>query len=311
VRRAIWNLLGIVLLIVFLVPVVQAEEATQNIQNPMGWMNQLEEMTLGTVQPGSLLERLDQFEMLVTGKRRDASLVERLTRLDTVILTNQPQDISLLYKTQALEWALFKEVKSGPLKSRLEQMEQLLFGRIYAGPLTKRLEKLINQIYPGGVVRGRWVSIPEGLLIRVRMLNELNSKQNHSGDSFQYEVAETVMYNQAIVFPKGMRSVGLLREIKRPGNLGRDAVLKVDFQKLRALDGTPVAADYGAKASEMNSSHTRAVGISTAGMMAFGPGGILFGMVIKGKEKVIPEGSEFYIQVAEPARIYTLIDDRR
>ncbi len=309
-RRSFWSLLWLFFAAALFVPAVRAEEAAQNPQNPIQWLNELEETVLGRVQPGSLVERLNQFEQTVTGKNRDDSLVERLTHLDTVIFANQPQDICLLYKTQALEWVLFKEVKAGSLQSRLEQLEQLIFGRAYTGPMTKRLEKLINQVFPGGAVEGRWISVPEGLLVKVRLLDTLSSKQNQSGDTFRYEVAETVRYNNAIILPQGSRGIGQLQQIKRPGNLGRDAILKFDFRQLRALDGTLVELVYGAKASEMNASHTRAVGISTAGIWAFGPGGILFGMAIKGRERVIEEGTEFYVQIAEPIRVYTLTDDR-
>jgi hypothetical protein len=41
-------------------------------------------------------------------------------------------------------------------------------------------------------------------------------------------------------------------------------------------------------------------------MLAFGPGGILFGLAVKGKEMTIPKGTEFYLQVKEPVRIYTI-----
>ncbi len=294
-----------------LIMCVMVSRAEEPIRNPIDWLGQMEIDVLGSPQPQNLLDRLSNFELMLTGKNREGSLVERLSHLQKVIYQNQPHDVSIVYKTQALEWVMYKEIHAGPLKSRLEQMEQLLFGRSYTGPFSKRFEKLVNQVFPKGAIEGQWTSIPEGLLVKVRMIDELSSKQNKAGDLFKYEIAETVFHNQTVVFAKGAQGIGRLQQVKKPGNLGRDAMLVLDFAAIRALDGTPIPIFYGAKASEKNDSHTRVVGASTAGMLVFGPQGILFGMVIRGNEKVIKTGTEFYVQVKEPARIYTLTEERR
>lgn len=82
----------------------------------------------------------------------------------------------------------------------------------------------------------------------------------------------------------------------------------VDYAIVRALDATPVRMFYGAKALKMDRSRKLAVSASAAGMVALGPGGILLGLVIKGKETIIPVGTEFYLQVNQPVRIYTIAD---
>ena len=97
-----------------------------------------------------------------------------------------------------------------------------------------------------------------------------------------------------------------MQQVKKPANMGRDARLMLDFSEVRAMDGTLVEIFYGAKAQEINRSRQLAVGASAAGMVAFGPQGILFGLAVKGREKVIPAGTELYLQVKEPVRIYTI-----
>jgi hypothetical protein len=282
--------------------------AENTTQNPFEWLNKLEVEVLGEASPGGLLDRLNQLEEIMTGRIREGSLAERLSRLDTLLYTNQPYDLSLIYKAQALEWVLYKEGTSGWLKLKLEKMENLLFGKVYSGPITKRLERIVNQVFSNGMIKGRWTTIPQGQLIKIRMLDELSSLKNKPGDQFHFLVVDTVVSQNYILFPKGIIGLGVLQQIQKPSSLGRDAMLILDFTKIRALDGTSVKMYLGSKASEMNRSLKLAVGASAAGMLAFGPEGILIGLVVQGKEKTIPAGTEFYLEVKEPVRIYTLAE---
>lgn len=279
-------------------------------RNPLDWLNELEANVSGSSTSGSLFDRLTQFEIFLTGRTMDEPLVDRLTYLDTLLYANQPHDICLLYKLQALEWVLYHEALSGPVLARLERIETFLYGQTFFGPITKRFDRLINQIFPDGTIKAKWVSVPEGLLVKVKIVDELSSVNSKAGDEFQYLIAETVVVDDFVIFTKGSSGVGILKEVKKPRNLGRDARLLLDFVKMRAVDGTPVKISAGSKSSELNRSYQLAVGASAAGMLAFGPEGILFGLAVKGKERTIPAGTEFYLQISESVRIYTIKDDR-
>ena len=281
--------------------------ADDKVKNPLEWLSDLEIGAFGVASPtGPLLERLNQLEESVTGRIREGTFVERLSRLDTLLYTNQAYDISSFFKLQALEWVLYKEGFSGPLGLRLEKMERLLLGNAYTGPFTKRLEKLVSQVFPEGVVKGYWANISAGLLVRVKIMDELSSTKSKPGDKFHFVVVETVTQDVFVLFPRGITGVGVLRQIKRPANLGRDARLTLDFVEIKTMDGSPVKIYYGSKAQEMNHSRQLAVGASAAGMLALGPQGILFGLAVKGRELTIPVGTEFYLQVKEPIRVFTL-----
>jgi hypothetical protein len=294
---------GLILIFCFFGLTLEAKTSTRN---PVEWINSLEMEITGKVEHGGILERIGKSENYLVGRSRDGSPVERLSYLDTIIYINQPYDICLIYKVQALEWVLFKEAKPGSLADRVENIEKLLNGTAYTGPYNKRLDKLITQVFSDGNVKGHWTDIPDGMLIKIRMDDTLSSVDNNPGDQFHFTVMETVTNRNRVLFMKGITGTGILEQVKRPENLGRDAQLKFDFGQIQALDGTLVKIFYGAKAMEINRSRQWAVGASAAGMLALGPGGILFGLVIKGKEQVIPAGTEFYIQVQEPVRIYTL-----
>jgi hypothetical protein len=279
------------------------------VKSPPDWLREIELAAVGRVSEGGLLERLGSLENVMTGKIRTGTLDERLARLNGLLYTNQPYDICLLYKIQALDWRLYQSESEGSILSRLEKLENEVFGTVYSGPMTIRIERLIDQVFPGGVIKARWSNIPGGLLVKVRSLDELNSVRNKPGDRFRLVVVDTVRDNHSILFPQGTMGIGVLGEITQPDNLGRDAQLRVDFAEFRALDATPVRLNYGSKALKMDRSRQLAFSTSAAGMLAFGPGGIILGLVIKGKETTIPAGTEFYLEVTEPVRIYTLYEN--
>lgn len=294
------------MIVVFLVTATSFAETLA--QNPLEWLGRLEAETYGNSFGGGVFERLSRLEETLIGKNRDENLVKRLAYLDRLLYVNQPHDISLIYKVQALEWLIYKAAGSGALIERTGNMEMTLFQRKFNGPINQRLEKLISQIFPEGVVKGAWVTIPEGLRVRVKMIDPIHSATNKVGDEFRYEVVETVYQGRQVVFPAGMTGRGLLKTVKRPDKLGNDARLTLDFREIRALDGTPVKVGYSLKAGDNGHSRRWVVGASTAGMLAFGPGGILIGLAVKGEEKEIPTAAEFYLEVTESVRVFTLLE---
>lgn len=310
------GILGIIIILtglflyfsIFLVAADSEIARVRALKSPSDWLKEIEVAVIGRVSEGGLLNRLSAMEEMMTGKIRTGTLDERLSRLEGLLYINQPYDICLFYKIQALDWILYRSESEGPIKSRLEKLEKDIFGSVYSGPMTKRVERLIGQVFPGGAVKARWVNVPGGTLVKVRILDELNSVKNKPGDRFRLVVTDTLLDNGSIIFPQGTVGEGVLGEVIQPDNLGRDAQLRIDFAEIRALDATPVHLYYGTKALKMDRSRQLAFGASAAGMLAFGPGGILLGLVIKGKETTIPVGTEFYLEVAKPLRIYTLYE---
>jgi hypothetical protein len=224
--------------------------------------------------------------------------------LNTLIYDNQPYDIAVMYKVQALEWVLFQQVFPASLQQRVAKLEKTLFGMVYDGPIASRVEKMVNQVFTLGTVQAHWVSIPEGLPVKVKLLDEISSQKGRVGDSFRFSVVETVVHNGMVVIPKGALGRGSIVNVTRPRKLGIDARLMLDLKEIRALDSTLVPLAYGPKTARPQQ---LAVGASAAGMLILGPGGIVFGMAVKGKEKVIPAGTEINAQVNQPVRIYTLL----
>jgi hypothetical protein len=303
-RRRVILGIGLILFTVLISFGAAAEKIS--VRNPLEWLNTIEAYLWGKNNPGNLMERLNRLEEVMVGRPREGSLVQRLTYLDSLLFVNQPYDICVTYKTQALEWVVFRQVYPEPLYNRIEKLEATLFGKSSVGPLANRLEKMVSQVFADGTVKGHWISVPEGMLVKVKILDEVSSSRSRAGDGFRYQVIETVSHNNMVIIPKGSIGYGSISRITRPGNLGIDARLMLDFREIRALDSTMVALQYGAKTPDINRPRQLAVGASAAGMLILGPEGILFGMAVRGQEKTILVDSEFYVQVKNPVRIYTL-----
>ncbi|NLY52774.1 MAG: hypothetical protein GX063_07680, partial [Firmicutes bacterium] len=82
-----------------------------------------------------------------------------------------------------------------------------------------------------------------------------------------------------------------------------DGRLVVDFGTLSAIDGSPVALVMEEKATEKNKSLELAAGAGMAGAILLGPIGLAGAWFVKGKDVVIPMGTEFYVEVMRDARV--------
>lgn len=298
-------IMGMTAIGIRILPVAKAMETST--RNPLDWLDKLETDVLGQPVPGNLMERLAGFEEKLVGRVRDGSLAQRLTYLNNLVYINQPYDNSVNYKIQALEWVIFRQVFAESMVERVERLEKTLFGKVYAGSIASRVEKMVSQVFAEGTIKGHWISVPEGTLVKVKILDEISSTKSKAGDNFRFMVVETVVnHNDLIIMPKGAVGYGRITKVTRPRNLGIDARLMLDFGAMRTLDYTPLELFLGTKAADLNRSRQLAVGASTAGMLILGPEGILIGMAVKGREKTIPVGTEFYLQVKAPVRIYTM-----
>lgn len=275
-------------------------------RNPMEWMDKLETDILGVCTSGSPLERLVRFEEFLVGRVRDGGMVQRMGYLENLLYVNQPYDFSINYKIQALEWVVLRRVYPETLAHRVERLEKTLFGTVYSGPIAGRTEKLVSHVFPEGVVKSHWVSVLAGLPVKVKLLDDINSKKNKTGDTFRFEVVETVESNNMIIIPQGAVGTGCIAKVVRPRRLGIDARLMLDFKEIRVMDNTPLELLYGLRTTEISRPRRLAVGASTAGMLMLGPEGILIGMMIKGKERILPAQTELMVQVKKPARIHAL-----
>lgn len=261
---------------------------------PLVGLATLEKVTYGQEGTGSILQRLEQLELDLLGARQEGPIVGRLEKLNTTL---RGAGESLQFRMGALEWFLMRAVSREPLAARLTQAELLMAGQAGSGPIGPRLDRLAALTWPEGKAGGGAVQLEKGTLVKIKLGTELSSQASKLGDKVKFQVAQDVKVEGKLVIPAGTPGEGRVTEVTKAGNLGRDGRVQVDFGTLSALDGQffPVAVDE--KATEMNKSLQFAAGASMAGVLLLGPVGLVGGYFVKGKDVVIPIGTEFYVSI--------------
>ena len=148
------------------------------------------------------------------------------------------------------------------------------------------------------------MTVPANTLIKVSLVTPVNAKNLKVGDTIEYQVADDVFVNDALVFTKGSRGEGTVTKVRQSRNFGRNAQVEIDFNNTKALDGTYVTTYIGEEAKKEMQHLAMAAGASLAGMAVLGPIGIVAGAFVRGKNVDLPAGTEFYIQTKGETTLY-------
>ena len=152
------------------------------------------------------------------------------------------------------------------------------------------------------------VVIPAGTLVSIRFLNKLSSKENISGETFNYQVGENVFLDNKLVVSVNSAGLGEITLAKKARILAQPGKLELTFKPIMALDGTPIELIMGEKAEEVNKRLYVAVGAGILGLIILSnPIGLVFGAMIPGKDVKIDEGSEIFLQVKDDTKVIALV----
>jgi len=288
-----------------IVPAAHAQTTTA--VGPPGLI-QIEQILYGRAQEGALLARLERAERDVYGRPQDGSaFLVRVQRLQN-LLTGAEGEISIKMKLNAIEWVTFQAVNEGPsIQRRLEQLESQLYGQIQSDlGLVERLDQLLELMWPGGRIYVADVTIPKGTLVRIELLTELNSERSKANDVVRYRVVDNVTIDGKVAIPAGAEGEGHVISVTSAGRLGQDGRVQVDFGTVRAMDSSAVRINLDERATERNKSLELAAGASLAGIVLLGPVGLAAGYFVQGRQHVVPQGSIFYVEVAQDTDVQAL-----
>ena len=109
------------------------------------------------------------------------------------------------------------------------------------------------------------------------------------------------------MLPRGTQGSGVVTEVSRPKSFGRSGKVDVSFDQVFSVDDEAIPTVLGPEAKEKLKMEAAAVGASTIGALALGPIGLVGGLFVKGKDAVLPAGSELYIQTAQPVTTKGLV----
>lgn len=285
-------------LLLLLVPALPAG-AWEISSGPLVGLAALEKAAYGQEGAGSVLQRLERLEGDILGAKQQGPIVPRLEKLNQSL--RGPGE-SLLFRLGALEWFLNRAISREPLATRLSTLEQLVVGKAGTGPVGPRLEELAALTWPEGKSGGTPVQVEKGTLVKIKLGTELNSETSKLGDKVKFQVSQDVKVDGRLVIPAGTPGEGRVIEVTKAGNLGRDGRVRVNFGTIQALDGQEFPVEVDEKATEMNKSLQFAAGASMAGVLLLGPVGLVGGYFVKGKDVIIPIGTEFFVSVTASAQ---------
>lgn len=283
-------LLAAVLVLVNALPVGAWEISS----GPLAGLTSLEKTVYGQEGTGPILQRIDTLEKDVLGGKQEGPIVARLEKLNSTL---RGQGDSLLFRLNALEWYLTRTLSAGALNPRLTQVEQSFSGQAETGPLGPRLDRLAKLVWPDGKADGGQVQLEKGTLVKIKLGTELSSQATKVGDRVKFQVAQDVKVDGKLLIPAGLAGEGRVTEVVAAANLGRDGRVRVNFGTIPALDGQLFPIEVDEKATEMNKSLQFAAGAAMAGVLLLGPVGLVGGYFVKGKDVVIPIGTEFYVSI--------------
>jgi hypothetical protein len=131
----------------------------------------------------TLLEDLSQIEMATS----------RAKQLKEFIISGTTEEPSVIFKINASQWILEEKITSQSLIIKIESIENVLFGKTSSDVLAMRAESIFGVCFKEGRPQVEEVVIPAGTLMPIRFLSTLSSKDNKTGEIFNFQIAENIL----------------------------------------------------------------------------------------------------------------------
>lgn len=263
----------------------------------------VEKDAYGTEQTGAILDRINKLEKDFDGKHRTGSMMARVDALYDEVYTNSTKP-SILAELNAIEWNINHEVSMNSVEKRVADMEMSINGKTSEGTYKQRIKALSEASFGSATLPLAQTIVPANTLIKVALVDPVNTKNIKVGDTVRFKVASDVIVNGKLVFAKGEPGEGEVTKVTHARNFGRNAKLEINFRQTKAIDGTDVDTFVGDEAKKEMKSLAMAAGASLAGIVLLGPIGIIGGAFVNGKDIDLPEGTELYIQTKADTTLY-------
>ena len=271
-------------------------------------LSQIEMAIYGVTQEKPLVERVECLEKELVGRTLPGTITDRAKQLKEFIISGTPEEPSVIFKINASQWILEEKITSQSLITKIESLENVLFGKTSSDVLAMRAESIFGVCFKEGRPQVEEVVIPAGTLVSIRFLNNLSSKENVSGETFNYQVGENIFVDNRLVISADSTGSGEITSAKKARILAQPGKLELTFKSIMSLDGTPIDLIMGEKAEEENKRLYVAVGAGLLGLIILSnPIGLVFGVLIPGKDVKIDEGTEIFLQVKDNTTVIALV----
>ena len=268
-----------------------------------------EQFLYGTEQSGSLVSRVDKMEKDLYGQTSSGSVMSRVDRVyNRLEGTPSGTQLSIAAQMNAIEWQFADRMSDEGVKTRIGNLETDLFGTQYTqDTILSRLSRLTKSAFPSGSLSRQTVTLPKDSLIKIKFMEDINSKTAQAGDKVDFIADDNVYVGEALVLPKGARGNATIKKVVQPRIFGRDARIDIDFSSVTAVNGEKIPVTVGELAKQQAKTVAGAAGASIGGMVLFGPVGLVGGAFVKGAQVTIPAGSNTYVQVLEDTTVQGIV----
>lgn len=264
----------------------------------------VEKLIYGSEQTGSLLERINKLDKDIYGSESKEPLIGRSDRLYSYAWENTVASPSLITRINATEWILTHNQTDASIKVRLENLEKLLTGAPAAGSIESRVAKLGKLAYTSGQPDIESVEIAKDTLVKIKLTTALDTRTTRPGDTVMFQASEDIYVNGLLIVAKGAAGSGKVTKVERAQNFGRDAKLEIDFEYIKAIDGSTIVTFLGEKAKEETKTLAKLAGATMVGLAVLGPVGLVGGAFVNGQEITVPAGAEMFIQTKDTASVF-------
>lgn len=128
------------------------------------------------------------------------------------------------------------------------------------------------------------VKIPDSTVVRLSLMDTLNSGTNDVDDPVHMEVTEDIKVGDVVVIPRGSTATGHVIEAEGKKRMGRGGKLSFTVDSVKAVDGSNI---------RLRSSSTRKGNEKTGGVVAAAVIVSPLFLLMHGKDVNIPKGTEF------------------
>lgn len=271
---------------------------------PLSSLVAVEKILYGAEQAGSLLERIEQMERDIFGTFQEGPVLLRIERINAFLESPHGDNGGLQLLLNLSEWGFTTGINmEEPLLERLENMETIFFGSPQEGNIAARTEQIMLLVWGTTELDLKTVTLPAETLVKVVLLNTVDSGSAQAGDYVSYRVAENVTVEGRVVIPVGSIGKAKVLEVSSAKRLGRDGRLVLEFGRITSLDGTTVKLRVDERATQENKSLELAAGASMAGVILLGPVGLVGGYFVKGKDVIIEKNVEFFVETERAAQV--------
>ena len=126
--------------------------------------------------------------------------------------------------------------------------------------------------------------VPSGTPVTIKIDQDVNSKEFPVGSKIQASVANDVIIDGKVVIRAGSPCDVTVVSAKKAGIVGAPGAITVSVNYVKAVDGTNIPISSATKSEEGKSQVTTAIVITILCC--------ILGLLIKGKEGVIPAGTQ-------------------